>query len=170
MNRDDGTITKDNVSSQTYGYGYSSNRYNPKKCAAEAADTSNSRFTHFAQCSRKPGFGTDCLFCKQHAKAKITEIKKAFSIKSVSAGFSCYKDNYEIEEAPVTKFTDQSVFIVSQGGEVRREARHGTYNIFFPTKEEAIGALTKRAENNIKNSKQSISLAEEFLNSLKNES
>ncbi len=166
MNRDDGTITKDNVSSQTYGHGYSSNRYDSKKCAAEAADTST-RFTRFFQCSRKPGFGTDGLFCKQHAKAEITELKKAFSIKSVSAGFSCYKDNYEIKEAPITKFTDQSVFIVSENGEVRREARHGTYNIFFPTKEEAIGALTKRAENNIEKSKQSISLAEEFLKSLK---
>lgn len=169
MNRDDGTITKDNVSSLTYGR-YPLKKYDPKQCAAEAADTSNSRWTHYAQCSRKPGFGTDCLFCKQHAKAEITEIKKAFSIKSVSAGFSCYKDNYEIEEVSITKFTDQSVFIVSENGEVRREARHGTYNIFFPTKEEAIGALIKRAENNIKNSKQSISLAEEFLNSLKNES
>lgn len=167
MNSDDGTITKENVSEKTYGYGYSLHKHDPSHCAATAWDRST-RFTRPIQCSRKPGFGTDNLFCKQHAKAEASEIRKVYSIKSCGGYMSYNLDNYEIEEYSATKITEQSVFLVNQNGEVRREAREGTYKTFFPTKKEAIEALVNRAKSNIKNSKEKISLAEKFLKSVKN--
>jgi hypothetical protein len=162
MNRDDGTITKDNVSSQTYGYGYSSNRYDPKKCAAEATDTS-SRLTRFFQCSRKPGFGTDCLFCKQHSKKDVSLALKAFKIKGNSRH---YKNDYSIEEVDIEKFTDNFVFLF-EGGSVRKEARANEYNIYIHSLEEAISYLKKRAEKNLKDAEESINEANKFLSSLK---
>lgn len=165
MNSDDGTITKDNVSENAYGYGYSLNRYIPERCAATAWDRST-RLTRPVQCSRKPGFGTDKLFCKQHAKAEASEIIKVFSIKACGGYMSYHLNNYEIKEHPATKITEASVFLVFENGEVRREARSGAYEIFFPTKEGAIKELVDRAKSNIKNAKEKISLAEEFLKSI----
>jgi hypothetical protein len=41
-------------------------RYNPTQCAEEVPDGGRSVLFH--QCYRKPGYGPDELYCKQHAK------------------------------------------------------------------------------------------------------
>lgn len=52
-------------------YSYDQTGINPQgigfatwKCAAEIAVSD----WHYAQCSRKPGYGPDKIFCKQHAR------------------------------------------------------------------------------------------------------
>lgn len=40
--------------------------YNPSTCAMDVPDTGRSVLSH--QCLRKPGYGPDGLYCKQHAK------------------------------------------------------------------------------------------------------
>ena len=40
--------------------------YDPRRCGYEVPEPPHYLNTH--QCRRKPGFGRDGLFCKQHAK------------------------------------------------------------------------------------------------------
>jgi len=45
--------------------------FNPSRCAFEVIE--NSRSPRFYQCQRKPGFGPDGIFCRQHEPAAITD-------------------------------------------------------------------------------------------------
>jgi hypothetical protein len=53
-----------------YGCGISKRPYDPAHCADEV-NIGDSRWSRYAQCSRKPGHGPDGLFCKQHDPAYI---------------------------------------------------------------------------------------------------
>jgi hypothetical protein len=48
--------------------------YNPKQCAHEVFPRGGSYITY--QCSRKPGYGPDKLFCKQHAKKNVKALRE----------------------------------------------------------------------------------------------
>lgn len=165
MKEDDGKITKDNVFELNYGHNYQERPYNSSKCAFEVAQNMG-RWTEFHQCSRKPGFGTDGLFCKQHSKKDDSLALKAFRIKGLGLYTSYNKNDYSIDEVKVEKFSDKFVFLLEENNS-RKEARSNEYYIYFESEEDAVSYLKKRADANIKTSKESIRLAGEFLNSLK---
>lgn len=53
-------------------------RYDPERCAYEVMQWNDL----FSQCSRKPGYGPDSLYCKQHAKI----VKKKEEYTKISRG------------------------------------------------------------------------------------
>lgn len=63
------SFPKNLAEARTYRYGGNaiskSAPFKPDRCAAEVSTPDG---WHFMQCSRKPGYGPDSLFCKQHAK------------------------------------------------------------------------------------------------------
>jgi hypothetical protein len=158
MKEDDGAITKDNVHLLKYGHGYSERPFKASQCAGEAADRST-RWITWHQCNRKPGFGTDGLFCKQHAKVEQSQIKTGYRI------FAQNYEDYSIKEIEIEKINDISVWVI-ENGQSRRELRNGSYYIYFETKEAALAKLKFRAELEIKKAEKKTAIAKHFLESL----
>ena len=52
-----------------YGSRFQPSAYKPEQCAYEVY--APGRFVHSYQCTRKPGYGPDGLYCKQHDPAEI---------------------------------------------------------------------------------------------------
>lgn len=47
--------------------------FNPKRCAATVNVSGTTRYSVFAQCSKKPGFGPDGIFCRVHDPVSIAD-------------------------------------------------------------------------------------------------
>lgn len=62
----------------SYGQAHGMSRgpnYNPARCAASVSD--GLPFPSFNQCCRKPGFGPDKIFCRQHDPEEIKKRESA---------------------------------------------------------------------------------------------
>lgn len=66
---------KTKAEAQAYLYGSYRRAYNTQKCACEVYEPGRVRLSK--QCTRKPGFGPDGLYCKQHDPAEIARRRKA---------------------------------------------------------------------------------------------
>lgn len=71
--------TKAEAAKLTYGLPSARRAYDPAKCCKGV--WSGGRASMQSQCSRKPGFGPDGLYCKQHDPEAVERRRKAASDK-----------------------------------------------------------------------------------------
>lgn len=96
---------------RTYGHGlWGKEKFNPARCAYEVA--SGYRAPTWNQCTRKPGYGPDQLYCKQHDPATIAAKRAARE--------RAYHQRVAFELRPYRQ-RDQAIALLKR---VVREARH----------------------------------------------
>jgi hypothetical protein len=116
-------------------YGTNKYAFNESRCAGEATDRSNPRWTTRHQCDRKPGKGPGGLYCGTHAKAALSGSKDApvtewFQIDFCGA----------IRTLEVIASTEKTV--TTKDGKTEKRGIN-----LFPSKEAAFAEIIRRAES-----------------------
>lgn len=135
----------------SYGWNLEKRPYNEDFCAAEVADRSNSRWTHFSQCSSPKGHGPCGLYCKRHAPKAEAQSKEV----KTKTWYRLDHTDRQLEKIEVVSHTAKMLTL--KGGRTERITEKT-----FLTLDDGMRYLLERAESRVRSAE--VSLRQETLN------